>query len=79
MDTPGQGTAKPSALAIAVVVAMGSALAIALSSTYFGHSAGPYGNCFGRSGRPAPCEVVARTLTARDSAQLAQALRSAGR
>lgn len=64
----------PSRLAIAVVLLFGLGLTTALASTYFGHSSSPYGNCFGRSGRPAPCAVVARSLTAKDSAQLARAL-----
>jgi len=68
------GRRSTSNLAIAVVLFLGFVLTAALASTYLGHSSSPYGNCFGRSGRPAPCRVVARTLTAKDSAQLARAL-----
>jgi len=58
---------------------LGVALAAAIGATYFGHSPGPYGNCFGPSGRPVPCTIVARTLTAKDSTQLFRALRGAKR
>lgn len=61
-------------LAVAAVLFFGLALMAVLGSTYFGHASSPYGNCFGPSGRPGPCVVVARKLSASDSAQLAQAL-----
>jgi hypothetical protein len=32
-----------------------------LLSTYIGHAKGPYGVCYGRSGRSVPCEVAARS------------------
>jgi hypothetical protein len=31
-----------------------------LASTYFGHSPGPYGACYVKSGREVPCELVSR-------------------
>lgn len=33
-------------------------LAVALASTYFGHSSSPYGVCYGTTGRSIPCEIA---------------------
>ena len=32
-----------------------------LGSTYLGHAKGPYGVCYGQSGRPIPCAIGAGT------------------
>jgi hypothetical protein len=57
----------PSRLATALVLLLGLVLMTALASTYFGHSPSPYGVCYGSSGRPIPCAVVARTHTTHGS------------
>jgi hypothetical protein len=36
------------------------ALCALLASTYVGHSPGPYGACYVKSGREVPCELVSR-------------------
>ncbi len=50
----------PSRVATALVLFLGVVLMTALASTYFGHASSPYGVCYGSSGRPVPCAVVAR-------------------
>jgi hypothetical protein len=53
-----------SRVASALVLALGMALGVALASTYFGHAPGPYGVCYGSSGRSVPCTVVAARRSA---------------
>ena len=45
--------------ALAVVLLL--AVCVLLASTYLGHSPGPYGACYVKSGRQVPCELVSRT------------------
>lgn len=42
--------------AIAIVLLV--ALAVTIARAYIGHSPGPYGTCYGSSGRSIPCEVL---------------------
>jgi len=37
-----------------------AALLVAIGRTYVGHSPGPYGACYGESGRTIPCALVAQ-------------------
>ena len=40
-------------------------LVLVVGGTYVGHSPGPYGTCYGTSGRSIPCELVARAKLGR--------------
>jgi len=48
-------TAARVAMLIVLVVMIGL-----LASTYIGHAKGPYGVCYGESGRSIPCALVAK-------------------
>ena len=41
-----------------IALAMLTALGVAIARSYVGHSPGPYGVCYGSSGRSIPCEVA---------------------
>jgi hypothetical protein len=42
----------------AIVIAL--VVIVLLGRTYIGHSHGPYGTCYGSSGRSIPCAVAAK-------------------
>jgi hypothetical protein len=48
------GGLAPSLLALLLVVVA----AVAIASTYFGHSPSPYGACYRKDGRAVPCELA---------------------
>ena len=40
-----------------VAIVLFAGLIVFLGGTYFGHAPGPYGVCYGASGRPIPCAL----------------------
>ena len=57
IDVRGNRSRFANALLTALGLAALLALVTAIASTYIGHSPGPYGVCYGASGRSIPCAV----------------------
>ena len=60
MERPGVRVPSRDLLGRVIAIVLLVLLVLVVGGTYIGHSPGPYGTCYGTSGRSIPCELVAR-------------------